>query len=118
MIRRCLACVLSFILVAPPALSATPAPDRSAGAAPPDGGWPRAYTTASGARLVIYQPQIVSWHEQKRMAMYAAVSYVGKDDRTPALGTLRIEANTSVAVPERLVSFSEFVITAANFPTL
>jgi hypothetical protein len=52
------------------------------------------------------------------MVMYAAVSYMGANDKTPALGTLRVEANTSVAVPERLVSFSEFVITAANFPTL
>jgi len=25
-----------------------------------DGGWPRAFTTASGAALVVYQPQIVS----------------------------------------------------------
>ena len=119
MIRRCLACVLSLILVVPPALSfAAPAPDRSAAAAPADGGWPRAYTTASGAGLTIYQPQIVSWHDQKRIVMYAAVSYTGRDAKTPAFGTLRIEANTSVAVPERLVSFSEFAITAEDFATL
>jgi hypothetical protein len=97
---------------------AAPAPARAAAAAPADGGWPRAYPTASGGRLTIYQPQIVSWHEQKRVVMYAAVSYMGKDDKMPALGTIRVEANTRISVPERLVSFSEFVITAANFPTL
>jgi hypothetical protein len=119
MVRRWLACVLSFALVVPPVLSvAAPAPGRPAAAAPADGGWPRAYPTASGGRLTIYQPQIVSWQDQKRMVMHAAVSYMGKDDKTPALGTLSVEANTSVAVRERLVSFSEFAITAANFPTL
>jgi hypothetical protein len=60
----------------------------------------------------------VSWQDQKRMVAYAAVSYMGKDDTSAALGTIRVEANTSVAVPERLVSFSDFAITAANFPTL
>ena len=119
MIRQGLACVLSIALVASPMLSvAAPAPARAAAAAPADGGWPRAYPTASGGRLTIYQPQIVSWQDQKRMVMYAAVSYMGKDDKTPTLGTIKVEANTSVAVPERLVSFSEFAITAANFPTL
>ena len=42
---------------------------------PADGGWPRAYITSSRARLVPYEPQIASWLDQKRMAMYAAVSY-------------------------------------------
>ena len=119
MVRPWLACVLSLTLVVPPVLSvAAPAPGRPAAVAPADGGWPRSYPTASGGRLTISQPQIVSWKDQKRMVMYAAVSYMGKDDKAPALGTLRVEANTSVAVPERLVNFSEFEITAANFPTL
>ena len=33
-------------------------------------------------------------------------------------GTLRIEADTKISVAERLVNFSEFSITASNFPTL
>ena len=119
MIRRWLVCLLAFSLVIPPALSvAAPAPEDPAAAAPADGGWPRAYPTASGGRLTIYEPQIVIWQDQKRMVAYAAVSYMGKDDKSPSLGTVRVEANTSVAVAERLVSFSDFVITSANFPTL
>ncbi len=31
---------------------------------PADGGWPRAYTTPTGARLVLYQPQVGSWPDQ------------------------------------------------------
>src|SRR5262245_64525713 len=90
MVCRCVACALSLALVAPPMLSvAAPAPARAAVAAPADGGWPRAYPTASGGRITIYQPQIVSWQDEKQMVMYAAVSYMGKDDKVPALGTDR-----------------------------
>ena len=46
------------------------------------------------------------------------MAYAGKEQKTPALGTLRLEAGTKVSVPERLVNFSEFNITTANFPTL
>jgi hypothetical protein len=55
---------------------------------PADGGWPRAYVTTSGARLVLYEPQIASWLDQKRMAMYAAVSYTPADQSSTALGTV------------------------------
>ncbi len=34
---------------------------------PVDGGWPRAYTTGSGAAMVLYQPQVASWDRQKLM---------------------------------------------------
>jgi hypothetical protein len=51
---------------------------------PVDGGWPRAYITTSGARLVIYEPQIASRLAQERMAMYAAVSYTPADQSSTA----------------------------------
>jgi hypothetical protein len=118
MVRRCVACALSVALLLSPAVSfaAQAAPGRLT--APVDGGWPRSYTSASGARITLYAPQVVSWPDQKWMVLYAAVAYAGKDRKTPALGTLRLEAGTKVSVPERLVNFSEFNITTANFPTL
>src|SRR5689334_11017138 len=81
-----------------------------------DGGWPRAYTAASGVQIVLYQPQIASWPDQKHMTIYAAVSYQPKDSKTPALGALKIESDTSVAVEDRLVNFSQFTVTEASFP--
>jgi hypothetical protein len=97
-----------------------PAPKTSpaASAAPVDGGWPRAYTTASGAGVLLYQPQILEWPAQKHITAYAAVSYVAKGAQAPALGTIKIEANTSVAVSERLVHLSDLTIAQANFPTV
>jgi hypothetical protein len=101
---------------AKPAASAQQAAASSAG--PVDGGWPRAYTTNSGAALVLYQPQVSSWANQKVMTAYAAASYTPKGAAKPALGTLQIEADTVVSVSERLVDFSKYRVIEANFPTL
>src|SRR6267142_4762202 len=91
----------------PPASSSRPA----GAAQPADGGWPRAYNTASGGRIVLYEPQVASWPDQKHMVMYTALAYTASSAKTPTLGTLKIEANTQISVPERLVNFSEFTIT-------
>src|SRR5262249_2670962 len=85
---------------------------------PVDGGWPREYTTSSGGRVVLYEPQVANWDDQKQIVMYAAVSYTPADGKASALGTVRVEANTRVAVAERLVNFSDLRITASNFATV
>ncbi len=97
-----------------PAASGAAATDPAA----PDGGWPRAYTTPSGAALVIYQPQVASWADQKHATLYAAVAYTANGAKEPALGTIRVESETRVAIDERLVSFSDFKVVQSSFPTL
>ena len=98
--------VLTFLVAVsvgvPAAVAASPAPVQKVSAtqaAPVDGGWPRAYTTSSGAQLVLYEPQIASWDKQKKIVMYAAISYSANGAR-PALGTLKVEADTKVAQRE------------------
>lgn len=82
-------------------------------------GWPRSYNASSGASIVIYQPQAASWEHQKRMVVYAAVSYLPAGEaQKPALGTIKIEAGTEVSLTERLVKFSALKITEANFQSL
>ena len=66
---------------------------------PVDGGWPRAYSTPAGAQLILYQPQVASWPDQKRMTMYSAVSYQGKGAKAASLGTLKIEATRASRLP-------------------
>ena len=85
---------------------------------PADKGWPRSYVTPSGAQVVIYQPQVASWADQKHMVALAAASYLPKGLRKQALGTLKIEADTDVSLEKRLVKFSVLKITETNFPTL
>src|ERR1051325_174254 len=107
--------MLSLVLspVAPVAVAAAPPGDTAV-----DGGWPRAFTAPSGATIILYQPQVGSWPDQKHMTIFAAVSHQAKDKTMPSVGALKIEADTSVALAERLVNFSEFEITTASFPSV
>ncbi|HSD47824.1 MAG TPA: hypothetical protein VLB87_14445, partial [Pyrinomonadaceae bacterium] len=83
-----------------------------------DRGWPRGYSLPSEAQIVIYQPQIASWDNQKQLIAYAAVSHVAKGEQKPALGTIKFETNTEVSVEQRLVKFSKLKIIETNFQTL
>src|SRR5215831_7282465 len=69
---------------------------RSA-SSPPDGGWPRTFSSSSGARIVLYEPQVASWPNQKHIVMYSAVGYTASGASMPTLGTIRIEADTKIA---------------------
>lgn len=102
----------------PAARAVKPAAAASAAAQPVDGGWPRSYKTASGGDVVLYQPQIASWPDQQKMTAYSAVAYTAKAGDKPALGTVKVEADTKVAVNDRLVNFSVIRIVESNFPTL
>ena len=55
----------------PPTTKAPAAKPASAAAATPaaptDGGWPREYSLASGGGLLLYQPQVSSWAQQRQM---------------------------------------------------
>ena len=97
----------------PPATQASTAkpPAPAPSDAVVDGGWPRAYLTAGGGQLLIYQPQVATWERQKDMLAYAAVSYLTKGATRPELGTVTLEANTDVALDERLVKFTNIRVT-------
>jgi hypothetical protein len=86
--------------------------------APParDGGWPRRYVAPDGAVILLYEPQIADWNEQRRLTMHAAVSHTPKGTDRALIGTIVVEADTRVSVEERLVDFSDFRILQSNFP--
>jgi hypothetical protein len=92
---------------APAAAKIRTATAPQASAAQVDKPWPRSYTAPSGAGIVIYQPQIASWENQKRLVAYAAVSYLAGEAQKPALGIVRIEGDTETSLTERLVKFSK-----------
>jgi hypothetical protein len=93
----------------------TPALLQQAAASAAQLSWPRAYTGASGARIMVYQPQVMRWDNQMHLVAMAAVSYLQKGATKPDFGTLKIEANTKVSLEERLVSFAALSITDASF---
>jgi hypothetical protein len=101
--------------------AAPAAKTTAATAAPVDQGWPRLYTTTSKGHVMVYEPQIASWANQKQLVAYAAASYQppgASATSKPSLGTLQIEAQTRVSLDERLVNFANMHITQANFPNL
>jgi hypothetical protein len=97
--------------------AATPAAVPVA-AVPIDGGWPREYPLGTGASVLVYQPQIASWDGQKRMTAFSAVSYRSSAQQKPLLGTIKIEADTSVSTTERLVRFENMKLTEVNIQSL
>jgi hypothetical protein len=70
------------------AVSRTAPQTASTADQPVDGGWPRAYATPSGGNVLVYQPQVVSWDEQKQIVGFSAVSYQSQGARKPELGTI------------------------------
>jgi hypothetical protein len=95
-----------------------PAPAAAAATTPVDGGWPRMYSLPSEGSILVYQPQVASWEQQKHLVAFSAVSYRSKVGDKPALGTIRLEADTKVALTDRLVSFQAMKIAEASFQTL
>jgi hypothetical protein len=100
-----------------PASAATPA---KAGALPPgtnaDTGWPRT-VNLKGGTATWYQPQIESWANQKDIVAWSAVSYQPTGAKEPAVGTIKIEGPTRVALDDHVVSL-DVKITEFNFPSL
>ena len=126
--QRGTALVVAAILAATPVLQALPAaapqakPATAKPAAAATGpGWPRNYTTPSGGRVIVYEPQIASWANQKALVAYAAASYQAKGaaaSAKPAIGSIKLEAESSVSLAERLVSFQNLRITESTFATV
>src|SRR5829696_2290137 len=126
--NRVTSLVVAFVFTVTPLLQtaklsaqAKPAAKTAAGttAAPADQGWPRLYTTPAKGHVTVYEPQIASWAGQKQMVAYAAASYAAPGASAtskPALGTVKIEAQTRVSLDERLVNFASMRISEANFP--
>src|SRR6267142_1184388 len=113
-IRHHVARVIACGLILSPVATMVAAPKAAAAIKAPrpiDGGWPKSYVTPNGARVILYQPQIADWKDEKRLTLYAAVSYTSAGAAKPVLGTVTAVADTKVAVSERLVDFSVFRIT-------
>jgi hypothetical protein len=84
----------------------------------PDLGWPRRYLAPNGAVVVVYEPQVANWDNQKLITLHVAVSHTAKGSEQEHVGTIMAEADTRVSVPERLVDFSSFRILRSNFPSV
>lgn len=83
-----------------------------------DPGWPRERTSADGTKLVIYQPQVDSWEEQRRIKARVAVAITPPQADKPVLGVLWLEADTDTVLAARTVVLNNIQIARTDFPTL
>ncbi|MGE5199809.1 MAG: hypothetical protein ACM3H9_09225, partial [Rhodospirillaceae bacterium] len=90
----------------------------AAAPAPTEKPWPRAFRTPSGIQVLLYTPQVSEWRQQRHMVAYGAVGVEIPGAQKPALGSVKVEADTKVSLEERLVNFSDLKLTETNFPTL
>ena len=102
--HRATALVVAAILAVTPVFQALPAaaPQAKPATAKPATatglGWPRNYSTPSGGRVIVYEPQIASWANQKALVAYAAASYQAKGaaaSAKPAIGSIKLEAEST-----------------------
>ena len=61
---------------------------------------------------------MASWDRQAHLVAFSAVSQRAKAGDKPAIGTIKLEADTRVSTSERLVNFQKMKIVEANFQTL
>jgi hypothetical protein len=108
---------ISFILVS---ATFSRAEDAAAPEIPKegDGGWPKIVTSEAGSKILMHQPQIESWQDQKVIDAWSAVEFQAERQKSSDLGVIEILADTSVAMEERLVKLQNIRIKQVNFPTL
>lgn len=83
-----------------------------------DGGWPRVISSEAGAKVKIYQPQVEEWKDQKSMVAWSAVEFLASGRTQSELGAVKWEAQTAVAMEERLAQFQNIRLNQVSFPTL
>lgn len=104
-------CLLLGCLVSAGMLAQTPAQQRAIG----DGNWPREIDSGN-IHLVVYQPQVDSWKDN-RIESRSAVIVTRKEDPTEIFGIVSIEGRTEVDKESRLVVFEDIFIKAVTFPS-
>src|SRR5579871_2577437 len=82
---------------------------------PGDRSWPREIDSGT-VHLIIYQPQVDSWKDN-RIEARSAVIVTRREDPKQIFGTVSMSARTEVDRDTRLVSFEDIAIKEANFPS-
>jgi len=85
--------------------------------APEAASWPREFSRADGARLIVYQPQIDEWDSYLKLAMRAAIRVVPADPQIkPAVGALLVTADTKADMVRQTAYLNNLAIQSIHFP--
>jgi hypothetical protein len=111
------AIVLSaFAMMSASAVAADVAAPAAAPAPVPTGSWPR-HVKLSNALVVIYQPQVNSWTDN-RLDFRSALAIKANGAQAEAFGVAFVTARTNVDKATHRVTLDNMRITRSDFPTL
>lgn len=80
--------------------------------------YPRTFDLSTGGTVTLFEPQIESWQDQSKMVAWSALSYVTASGAKPAIGSIKITAETDVSADHRLVKFTKFKIDEINISSI
>ncbi|MBJ3775461.1 hypothetical protein JCR33_07170 [Acuticoccus sp. 2012] len=81
-------------------------------------GWPRAFDTDGGGKIVLYQPQITAWDDFKTIEALTAVEYATGDLKNPVFGVIGFRGDTQADSENNQVVISNITVTEVNFSSL
>ncbi len=79
--------------------------------------WPHTITGEAGSATV-YQPQVISWPEQKTLNARAAIAVTPNGAKEPILGTIEVAFATAADLTDRTVTLRDGRLVSSRFPTV
>jgi hypothetical protein len=80
--------------------------------------WPHTVAGPNGGSATIYQPQAISWPDQKTLTARMALALTPAGAKAPMLGTVELSFATSVDNATHLVTLTDPKLTNSHFPSL
>ena len=80
--------------------------------------WPHTVTGPNGATVEVYQPQAISWPDEKTLTARMALAITPPGGKMPILGTIVLSFATTTDNATRLVSLADPKLTSSHFPSL
>ncbi|MHC4959528.1 MAG: hypothetical protein ACYTGN_14270 [Planctomycetota bacterium] len=80
--------------------------------------WPREYVGENGGTLVVYQPQVESWADYRKLKAWYALAVKPPGEENEILGSMLLSMKTTTDQVARTVTASNPKIEKLNFPGL
>jgi uncharacterized protein YraI len=80
--------------------------------------WPRAYSTDSGATIVLHQPQVTSWDDFTTISGLIAAEYKPDKDASAVFGVIGVTGKTQADHETDEVVITDLKVTELNFSAL
>ena len=82
---------------------------------PPNTAWPRSAKGADGTVIIVYQPQIENWADN-RLSARAAVAVTRPGEKDPRYGVIELTARTDIDKAADVATLSALRVTKTTFP--